>query len=44
MSELYNVDDLGSELIDCVMECYRDDIDKEETKELVIQAITVPSE
>ena len=35
MSELYNVDDLGSELIDCVMECYRDDIDKEETKELV---------
>lgn len=35
MRKLYNVDNMDYELIDCVMECYRDEIKNEETKELV---------
>ena len=37
MARLYNVDNMDSELIDCVIECYRDEIEKnnEDAKELV---------
>ena len=35
MSKLSNVENMSSELLECIMEYYRNEIDNEETKELV---------
>ena len=36
MTTLVNIENMSSELLECVMEYYRDEIDNEETKELVV--------
>lgn len=36
MSNLMNVEDMSSELLECVMEYYRNEIKNEQTKELVV--------